>query len=72
MQKALSKKTARNSELTGRHQEMLDQSANWQEKNKLILNEDKTKTMILSKKSSGKSDIKMNGITNEVKQPFRY
>ena len=28
--------------------------------------------MILSKKSSGKSDVKMNGIITEEKQSFRY
>ena len=28
--------------------------------------------MILSKKSSGKSDVKMNGIIVEEKQSFRY
>ena len=52
------KTTARNSDLTGKHQEALDKTASWLENSKLTLNEDKTKTMILSKKSSGKSDVK--------------
>ena len=46
-------------------------TASWLEKNKLTLSEDKTKTMILSKKSSCKSDVKMNGIIIEEKQSFR-
>ena len=66
------KTTARNSDLTGKHQEALNETASWLEKNQLTLNEDKTKTMILSKKSSGKSDVKMNGIIIEEKQLFRY
>ena len=41
-------------------------------KNKLTLNEDKTKTMIVFKKSSGKSDVKLNGINIEEKQSYRY
>ena len=63
--------TARNSDLTGKHQEALDKTASWLEKNKLTLNEDKTKTMILSKMSCKKSDVKMNGIVTEEKQSFR-
>ena len=66
------KTTARNSDLTGKHQEALNETASWLEKNQLTLNKDKTKTMILSKKSSGKSDVKMNGIIIEEKQLFRY
>ena len=66
------KTTAKNSDLTGKHQEALDKTASWLEKNKLTLNEDKTKTMILSKKRSDKSDVKMNGIVIEEKQSFRY
>ena len=66
------KTTARNRDLTGKHQEALDKTASWLESNKLALNEDKTKTMILSKKSSGNSDVKMNGRILEKKQSFRY
>ena len=66
------KTTARNSDLTGKHQEALDKTASWLKKNKLTINEDKTKTMILSKKSSGKSDVKINGLIIEEKQSFRY
>ena len=65
------KTTARNSDLSGKHQKALDKTASWLEENKLTLHEDKTKTMILSKKSSGKSDVKMNGIIIEEKQSFR-
>ena len=50
----------------------MEKTASWLENNNLTLNEDKTKTNILSKKSSGKSDVKKNGIIIEEKQSFRY
>ena len=62
----------RNSDLTGKHQEALDKTASWLKKNRRTLYEDKTKTMILSKKSSGKSDVYRNAILIEEKQSFRY
>ena len=65
------KTTAKNSELTGRHQEAFDKNNKLVRKYKPTVNEDKTKNE-LSNKSSGKSDVKMNRITVELKQSFRY
>ena len=67
------KTTARNRVLIGRHHEALGKTAYWLEKkNKLTLIEDKTKTIILSKKSSGKLDVKIswNNYRRKPNVPF--